>query len=180
MPVSPSSTVASDEKDPEAVPSPVSNKLSQRIKYMDMSVIAFEKLRNGYLRATLKITNTNKRHSLGVALKAVGSDGIADFWKFMPISSGVITDERGSKYTFSSASGIGYARTKDDWVVLNAGESIPITLEFQGGEGDFTQADNFTLSLDIRLAWKDGFSNQVNTGIFNVNLQHMRVEGRSR
>lgn len=175
---SPSSPVAAkEEKSPEAAPLASNNKSSQRIKYMDASVIAFERLNNGYLRATIRFSNLNKRHGLAVALKAVGSDGIADFWKFMPTSSGVVTDEAGNRYNFSSASGIGFARTTEDWTVLNPGESIPVTIEFYGGGGN---SDTFTLSLDIRLAWKDEFSTKVNSGIFNLYLQHLMIKGRSR
>lgn len=180
MPSHSSQADARDEKGSEKLSSPANDGRSQRIKYMEVRLLAFEKLTNGDLRVTMRIFNNSRKQGLGVALKAVGSDGIADFWKFMPTSASVVTDEAGNKYPFSSASGMGYARTDADWTVLAAGESVPVSIEFRGNKGYFTQGNDFTLSIDIWLAWRDEPSPQVKTGYFNVYLPHLGIESKFR
>ena len=75
-----------------------------------------------------------------LAWSAVGSGGIADYWKFFPRVEAVVTDDLGGSYTFDSASGPGFARTQEDWMKIESGgeASTVVTLRRSRESGSIT------------------------------------------
>ena len=120
--------------------------------------------------------NESSGPGLAVALKAVGSGGIADYWKFFPRSDAVATDSRGNKYEVASASGLGFARDETDWTILTAGNETSLVLVFQKS-GRRRPGHEFTLSAGIRVVWYPRGSKETSVSTFTVFLKNIRPEG---
>lgn len=122
------------------------------------------------IRVVLKFENvTAERGSAQVvafAAKAVGSDGMADFWKMLPPQAvAQLTDRSGNAYSVRETTGLRFARDASDWVILNSGGSVPITYVFPSGSQ--TSQGPFNFSAELRLVWFDESGNR-NLGSFQV------------
>lgn len=144
---------------------------SQRIKYLQATLVAFEASART-VRATLSLEASHRRHGAAVALADPRAQGLADYWKFFPTSEGTVRDDRGNVYSFSSATGLGFARTRQEWLVLEAGEAAPVTLTFEKRD-DAAAGRSFNLSIDLWLAYRDDDGEQRN-GVFPLHLSEVR------
>ena len=127
--------------------------INQYNEYLQTTLHSFEVI-DDKINIVLEFTNISKKRWLGVALKANGSDGMADYWKFLPQARGKITDNKGNEYGISDVSGLGFAKTSDDWTILEYGKSFYATLSLSNNQIVFS-GDNYSLSLEIWLAYRD-------------------------
>lgn len=127
--------------------------LEHRIEYMVARLESFVVSGEGevHIRIALQNADDNEK-GLAIALKAQYSDGIADFWKFFPKSEAIVTDEMGNKYDVYKASSLGFARTKEDWTLLSAGETTVLTLSCRK-RGRGSGGTKFDISVPIKLVW---------------------------
>ena len=147
---------------------------SQQIRHLAIYLRSFELLSDGNVRVTLDLRNTDPDgRGLALAWSAVGSGGIADYWKFFPRVEAVVTDELGGRYEYESGSGPGFARTREDWLSIEAGGEASIVVELRR-TGDYSPGKVFSFSAPIRLAWPAKSSRDVQTGEFNILLQNIR------
>jgi hypothetical protein len=144
---------------------------SKVVNYLEVSVDSFDVSRQGEVRVTLRLKNIEPRLGLAVALKALHSDGIADFWKFFPMSDGRLSDNAGGTYNLMQASGIGFARESADWAILRAGEETFVTLVFSGPP---RPATSFSLTFGIWMGYRTGPSNEQRHGSYAVHLADIR------
>ncbi len=152
--------------------------VSQQIKYLAIYLRTFELLADGSVRVTLDLRNTDPEgRGLALAWSAVGSGGIADYWKFFPRVEAVVTDELGGSFTFDSASGPGFARTREDWLQIESGGEASIVVKLRH-QGSGPVGEVFSFSAPIRLAWVAKGSTKVQTGEFNIVLQDIRPSSR--
>jgi len=117
------------------------------------------------------ISSSGKR--LALALKANGSDGLADYWKFFPSALGSITDAYGNEYVLSHTSGMGYAKTAEDWSILNPTESVYLGLTYENYK-PIIIPNTFNLNIEIRLAYLDPFNTQQHQS-FVANLNYIKM-----
>jgi uncharacterized coiled-coil protein SlyX len=159
--------VATKETAPQEFP-------EQKIESLRVSVRRFQVVAERTLRATLEFENVaDQNRKIAVAMRAEGSDGIADFWKFMPVAIGSATDESGNVYALRSVSGLGFAREQDDWNFISGGTKIPVVVEYAGNAG---LGRVFDLTFDIRLTWRDE-SGEQRSSAFTVFLPGL-IAGR--
>lgn len=152
--------------------------VSQQIKYLAVYLRSFELLDGGSLRVTLDLRNTDPEgRGLALAWSAVGSGGIADYWKFFPRVEAVVTDNLGGSFTFDSASGPGFARTREDWLQIASGSEASIVVTLRRRDSG-PVGEVFSFSAPIRLAWAEKGSQRVLTGEFNILLQDIRPTSR--
>lgn len=157
-----------EEDAPRAVP-------GQRIKYLQIVLDGFEIL-DSSVRVSLKARNTSGDRGLGLAWFAKNSGGIADFWKFFPSVNAYATDDRGNTYLYESSDGLGFATTKEDWLIVKAGEEASFTVELRLARG--APGKVFSFSAPIRLAWRDDGKTRSETGMFNIRLTDIQPTGR--
>ena len=151
---------------------------SQRIECLEVSPLAFELIGDGEIRATLNFKNINREGSgLATAFKARFSDNRMDFWKFFPKSDAVVTDNLGNKYDCRSSSGLGFAKTNEDWTMIEAGAEVPVVFTFINSNG-IMRGDAFTLSAGIRLVWYPRGSRQTRNSNYNIFLKGLRLNMR--
>lgn len=144
----------------------------QRLEYVEVEAVALERTGRS-VRATLRFTNrSGDRRGVALAFNAVGSGGIADYWKFMPQASGSLTDDVGGRYQLAEASGLGFARTASDWNILSNGASVVVVLDFTGAGQ--SGGRRFAVSLNINMAWRD-LSNQQHHGPYTVLLRDLEM-----
>ncbi len=141
------------------------------VNYLSVKLDSFDVSRQGDIRATLKLKNIDPRLALVVAFKAEHSDGIADFWKFSPYLEGQLSDNAGGNYIAVAASGIGFARTTQDWAVIYPGEERFITLVFRAESRPGT---SFNLFFALRMAYRAGPSDEERMGSFPIYLTDIR------
>jgi hypothetical protein len=127
--------------------------LSQSNEYLKMSLISFEVTGNN-VHIVLNFKNISHNKWLAVALKSEGSEGIADYWKFIPIPRGNVRDNLGNEFGISNISGLGFAKTSDDWSLIKYEESIYADLLLSSNQAAEI-GDSFAFSLEIWLAWRD-------------------------
>ena len=152
--------------------------INQQIKYLAIYLRSFELLADGSIRVSIDLRNTDPEgRGLALAWSADGSGGIADYWKFFPSVKAVVTDDLGGSYSFESASGPGYARTREDWMKIESGgeASVIVTLR-RSNSGSVGKV--FSFSAPIRLAWVEKGSKKVSSGEFNILLKGIRPSSR--
>ena len=151
-------------------------RMTQRLQYLEVSLTSFEILQGGELRATLQFTNVSRTgDGLALCLKAEHSDGIADFWKFFPTATGSVTDEAGNKYRLVEQSGLGFCRTKEDWLILKAGGEARGALSFKS-DSRSVPGSVFSLTADLRLVTKVGANQQVSSSA--LSFSSIRPRGK--
>ena len=128
--------------------------ISQRIKDLEIRVVSFRKSSRS-ITAVLKFSAIGDKYGTGYALKADGSDGIADYWKFSPSARGRLTDDMGNEYYIGSILGMGYAREQSDWTVLRKGEEATANIEFMIGDPNVKTGTRFDLSLELWVFYPD-------------------------
>ncbi len=152
--------------------------VTQQIKYLAIYLRSFEILADQSIRLTLDLRNTDvDGRGLALAWSAVGSGGIADYWKFFPTVEAIVTDDLGSSFVLDSASGPGYARTREDWLGIEAGGEASIVVKLRH-RGSGRTGNVFSFSAPIRLAWTGKDRKKVQTGEFNILLQDIRPTSR--
>ncbi len=149
--------------------------IKQRIEYLEVSVKSFKKTVSGYT-LTLKFYPDNDQYGIVYALKAAGSDGIADYWKFNPYAKGKLTDNLGNEYFITSISGMGYAREINDWTSLRKREEATATIEFGGNSShNINVGDKFDFTLDVWLVYANSSGNSIK-GAYSINLQGINLK----
>lgn len=151
-------------------PSPQETKVKipgQRIKYLQILLDSFEVL-DSAIRVSLRARNTSGDRGLALAWFAEHSGGIADFWKFFPRVNAIATDDQGHRYEYSSSDGLGFATTREDWLIIKAGEESSIVVDLRRGNQPTGKV--FSFSAPIRLAWGESDHEEAQTGMFNVRL----------
>jgi hypothetical protein len=129
--------------------------ITERIEYMEVRLVSLEAIGGDQIRASIELTNrSGDTRGLAIAFKAQGSGGIADYWEFMLYAMGSLTDDRGNRFPLSSAAGIGFARTNDDWAMLSNGSSVTMILDFSTAESR-KLGSQFALAVEIYVAWRD-------------------------
>lgn len=141
------------------------------VNYLEVGVDALDVSRTGEIRATIKIKNIDGRLAAVAALKALHSDGIADFWKFFPMSDGRLSDNAGGTYNLVEASGIGFAREASDWAILRPGEETFVTLVFSGPS---RPATSFTLTFGIWMGYRTLPALEQKIGQYSIHLADIR------
>lgn len=152
-------------------PGEIEGPKSRTVNYLEVTLDSFEVSRQGEIRATLKLKNIDARLGMAVALKALHSDGIADFWKFFPISDGRLNDNAGGSYNLQQASGVGFAREPSDWAILRAGEETFVTLVFSG---EARPGTSFNLTFGIWMGYRAGPANEQRQGSYSIHLADIR------
>jgi hypothetical protein len=154
---------------PESPQGNFQRRFSQQIEYLNIKLISLQRFSDKTYRATLLFTNqSTDTKGCALAFKALYSDGIADFWKAFPTSDATLTDNLGNKYKFSSSSGLGWARTNQDWLILKAGQSAKATINFFGND-KLQLGQLYTLNFEIWFAWRDS-GNIKKHNSFNIQL----------
>ncbi len=143
--------------------------ISQTIHKLKISYFAIEGAGAGTVTIVLKFENTHTGNQIAFAAKAANSDGIADFWKFFPTAIAKLTDNLGREYSLVRSSGMGMARDKNDWTIVNSGGSVPASFTFSGPAG----GTSYNFSTEVRIAWGDE-NNQPATGSFQVYFPDLR------
>lgn len=120
---------------------------------LETSLISFEVIGNT-INATLKFKNVTNNSWIGIAFKAQGSDGMADYWKFMPMVKGKVRDNLGREYGISEISGLGYGKTQDDWTLIKGEDSVLVNVSYKNS-GVNSDADIYSMFLEIWLLFRD-------------------------
>ncbi|TAK37260.1 MAG: caspase family protein [Saprospiraceae bacterium] len=129
--------------------------ISQRVKDLEIRVTSVKKSSNS-IDVTLKFIAFREGYGTGYALKAAGSDGLADYWKFSPSANGKLVDNLGNEYKISTITGLGYAREVSDWTVLKTGEEAIANIEFSSNSSRQNIGSTFDFYLEIWVAYSDG------------------------
>lgn len=147
---------------------------SQQIEYMAVDLVALEVISVKEIRVTLRVRNMNRDgKGLGLAWSAVGSGGIADYWKFFPRVEAVVTDDKANKFEYASSSGPGFARTREDWLILEAGAEATISVALRKSDQS-APGTVFSFSAPVRLAWYPSGSTAVATNTYTIFLKDIR------
>lgn len=145
------------------------SQLSQTFNGLRVTPFNVEVRRDGQIRVILRLENVTgergKAHQIAVAGKAQYSDGLADFWKFSPTAIAELTDNTGNVYGLNGTIGLLFARTQEDWTIVNPGGSIPVTYIFSTGRGGTPGSLNF--SAELRVVWLDETGRQ-RAGSFQI------------
>jgi hypothetical protein len=121
---------------------------THRVQSIEAEIEAIEISNQHDVRITLKVTNVDPLGlNIAIAQNALYSDGIADFWKFNPISDAVLTDNAGNRYSAIQTSGLPFARTSDDFSLVKFGERAVMNLSFSGA----TQRPGASFNLELGL-----------------------------
>lgn len=128
--------------------------VSRRVKDLEIQISSIKKSQNS-IDVTLKFIAVGDRYGTGYALKANGSGGIADYWKFVPIANGKLIDNLGNEYHIGSISGMGYARESNDWTILRIGENSLANIEFPNNSSGKVIGNIFDFYLDIWILYAD-------------------------
>jgi hypothetical protein len=133
---------------------------TQTIQYLRTRLLSLQRIGTTTMRVTLEFSNSSgDSRGLALAYKAKGSDEIADYWKFMPQPLASLTDNRGNDFTLRSASGLGFARTQEDWTLLTTGTSTAAVLDFSLSAQP-ESLTRYSVAIEIRLVWRDQNNNQ--------------------
>lgn len=121
----------------------------EKLGALDVQLVSLEVLNDGDLTLALSVRNTRAAgESVGVAWKAQGSGGIADYWKFTPRPTASVTSRDGERARCREASGLGFARTSEDWSVLEPTETTEATLKCDGPRS-FYGATSFNVRIEL-------------------------------
>lgn len=122
--------------------------VSQRVKDLEIRFVSAKKSLNS-IDVTLKFIAFSEKAGTGYALKASGSDGLADYWKFSPYAIGKLVDDLGNEYNINTITGMGYARNIDDWTLLKSREEAIANIEFSTKSSSAKIGSTFNLYLEI-------------------------------
>lgn len=140
----------------------------ERYKQLDVQLESFQVLNDGEIVAALRLRNSRPDDGgIALAVKAEGSGGLPDFWKFFPQATGYATDSQGNRYRIRSVTGLGYAREQSDWNILRGEDELPVTVSFSGGSR-VRREDVFSLAVELWYADKSRKREAVTVTFRNV------------
>ncbi len=123
---------------------------THRVQSIEAEIEAIEITNQHDVRVTVRVTNVDPLGlNIAIAQNALYSDGIADFWKFNPMSDAVLTDNAGNRYSTIQTSGLPFARTPDDFSLVRFGDGAVMNLSFSGAAQ--RPGASFNLELGIQL-----------------------------
>lgn len=140
----------------------------ERYRNLDVRLESLQHLKSGDVVAALRLRNAKPDSGpIAIALKAEGSGGIADYWKFFPRATASMTDSQGNEYGTSSVTGIGFAREESDWTFLRTADEVTVTLNFSGGSR-FSQGGSFTIVIELWYVDRSGDGQPMTVTFRNV------------
>jgi hypothetical protein len=144
-------------------------RLRQHLDYVSVTIGDAVRTNDGRLLVHLDFANHDTGNAnAAFAFFAQYSDGIADFWKFFPQAEANAFDQCGNSYQLSEASGLGFARTNEDWTVVGPGQSTTATLVFRSG-GQRERCSAVGVSVGLRIIVMRGGQAAVQARAFRFN-----------
>lgn len=127
----------------------------ERAGSMEVILESANFLESGKVEFSLVFRNSRPGQvNVMAALKAMHSDGIADFWKAFPMATSRVITSQGGEFACRKASGIGYARGNSDWLALEGANSRRVSLTCDGPSA--SEDARLDLILDLWVAEGDG------------------------